>query len=129
MNRQIRFRGKTSEGLWVYGSLIIDPISRACYIWEMIVAEDGSRDFEQYSVIPESVGEYTGLNDRNGKEVYEGDICEGHSDGNGIIKWTDFDGGYDYIFSDEGNVGIWEVKNDLIIIGNITDNPELLPNE
>lgn len=50
------------------------------------------------------VMQYTGLKDWKGKEIYEGDICEGHSDGRGIIKWTDFDGGYDYVFTDGPNL-------------------------
>ncbi len=70
--------------------------------------------------------QFTGLKDGHGKEIYEGDICEGHSDGIGVITWSPFDGGYDYVFSDEANVGIWEVIKFIKVIGNVYQNPELL---
>ena len=68
--------------------------------------------------------QYTGLKDKNGKEIYEGDICSGHSDGDGKIVWNDFE--WVYQFEGEDIVGIWEVRSDLKIVGNIYENPELL---
>lgn len=83
-------------------------------------------DFKIYEINAVELMQLTGLQDKSGKDIYEGDICEGHSDGNGIITWTDFDGGYDYVFDDGANVGIYEVKKDIRVIGNIYENPELL---
>ena len=80
-------------------------------------------------VDPDSIGECTGLRDKNGKLIFEGDILEGYDfdaeDGFGVVEWDD--GAWEVI--SEGNwLGTFHENYngyEFEIIGNIHDNPEL----
>ena len=63
MKQQIKFRGKRLDGVWAYGTNIYIPIKDK---WKTRI--NGSR------VDPDTIGQFTGLRDRNGKEIYKGDI-------------------------------------------------------
>lgn len=122
-NREIKFRGKRlANDEWCYGSLLIWADGE-CTILEK---SDSSNAVWKREINPDTVGLFTGLCDRNGKEIYEGDIVRNESAGFcGVVQYRD---ATFIIFLGEmnGALLICLQTGSLEIIGNIHDNPELL---
>lgn len=132
---EIKFRGKDIEKKqWRYGSLIVYP-NGACAIVEF----DNDGNELSYDVDPETVGQFTGLYDKNGKEIYDGDILlwgeNGYKSSMPLVVECKH-GAFGYVYV-EGNFhpfsGIssftfnpFDTDDRFEVIGNIHDNPELL---
>ncbi|WP_443773030.1 YopX family protein [Alistipes putredinis] len=125
--KEIKFRGKRLDnGEWIEGDLL-----RMNGHW-IIFPDPAPGGIDKYEVDPATVGEFTGLKDKNGKEIYEGDVMEiPETEFNAeIIGRVLFEEDAYYIIPLRGG-HLWGLhwslrKHDAKIIGNIHDNPELL---
>lgn len=121
--REILFRGKRLDnGVWVYGNLFLSDTYYGTYILA------GSRIVTiDWDVDQSTVGQYTGLMDKNGERIFEGDVLTvDGEDGFFVLEFHDDTARFvmsgDSIVVDFDNFWSYEVE----VIGNIHDNPEML---
>lgn len=141
--RTIKFRGKTIDGEWIYGDLIKGIYKDYCYIIQKCTFQSSDNSFlkinNHFLVNPETVGQFTGLLDKNGMDIYEGDVCSFKGldgmDRASAIEWHENTLTFYTHFGKLTNIiheqSILEPKykikgGGIEIIGNIHDNPSLL---
>lgn len=120
--REILFRGKPLgdlHGKFIYGSLgVLD--TDLCAIYHCFEFKDDEMEL----VYINTVGQYTGLTDKNGKKIFEGDIVKYKNNSpckiayincEFVMMWDKFYRDFEQVYDDE-----------IEVIGNIHDNPELL---
>ena len=132
MNREIIFRGKRlANDEWCYGSLLVWA-NGECTILEK---GDSSNAVWKREIDPNTVGQFTGLCDKNGKKVFENDILrvyDGEIYFNIVVKWSKEAMAFMACYCD-GNQsplswfsGLLSRTHEIEVIGNIYDNKELL---
>ena len=125
---EILFRGKrTDNGEWETGSLVI--IRDGCSDKEVFIADKMTG--YHTPVIPETVGQYTGLTDKNGVRIFEGDIVSLVKHDSLIYKVVYVPCRYELVNSKGVNCFVLDIykSENIEVIGNIHDNPELLGGE
>ena len=128
---EILFRGKRIDnGEWTYGYYCPKPYSHFPCEATIFPSETIDRDWHGERVDPDTVGRFTGLTDRNGVKIFEGDVIEytdGCNDWLGAVKYACDDAQFVVRFIG-GDVESFDnlYSGDCEVIGNIYDNPELL---
>ena len=121
MEMRYWFRGTRSDiGEWMIGNLI--QTDDGVYIIQNYVPQ---YLIKHYEVVPSTICQCTGLRDKNGKLIFEGDIVNDNVI-YGVVKWDDVNARYVIDDRDDGYQDYSEWWHEVKVIGNKFDNPELL---
>lgn len=128
---------RTDNGEWVEGYLIVDEKDYSKYFIGYVLGtnEDGTpHDLDAAQVNPSTICQCTGLKDKNGKLIWENDVCDRKEEYPEIVKYNKGDWTLDYSYSKDResgycycNLGFYVLERKCVeVIGNVFDNPELL---
>lgn len=123
--REIKFRGYNAKNKeWLYGCYLINR-------GEHFICPDGiqpaDKTSEDFQIDPETLGQFTGLKDKHGKEIYEGDVLkENTTKSKYIVEWRADTAAFVMVLSKTDQWYNMMFAQHIKIIGNIHDNPELV---
>ena len=123
--REIKFRGKHIEtGRWVYGYYV------CTHNRHRIIYEDYEGFYCEEEVIPETVGQYTGLKDKNGTPIYEGDLLKHPVEVVAEIKYDNDTASFIAVYTENDEIEMNHLDKKIVgkceVIGNIFEHPHLL---
>lgn len=124
MKREILFRGLSNQGKgWLYGDLIRNKRGAIAIVPPHPLKV--THRYSCYEVIPDTIGQYTGLTDKNGVKIFEEDIISiGEPNIKYITMWRDA-GLCAKQIGASSYVGLTYWASDIEVLGNVIDNPEL----
>lgn len=141
MKREILFRGKRKNRQWVYGSLVVSENIDPAIYYE--VGKGLAKQLDWCYVNPDTIGQYTGLKDKEGNKIFEGDIVhlkgdgyDGSKVGKDYYRVVTFHEGSFCLSIEDGvhhpvHTPIYEYCDshsvvNWVVIGNVIDKPELI---
>lgn len=126
--RTIKLRGKNLDGEWVCGFYVEEERQTLNGFEKKYFIVNDGYDY----VKPDTVGQFTGLYDKDGKEIYEGDIMNDPTSKNvGVVQWNSILCQFQLSWQNMPTAAdiFFMVEDGSFVIGNIHDNPELLTNK